>query len=308
MCTLGSSAATPVLSHRQLRNSQPNGVWLSVLTSRMHVLAGRRTTGAGTNFFALLTIRTLRITFGSSGSPNSERVLPLSPVFGFFFLQSAALLRGCSWIGDASELVECRAGQLVWARHAGRPTPSPHAIRVTCMQLLPLLEMYYRWELEEDCSNLQALLLRYDSEAELESHDLGRALLHMVWDDGDGLPQQPSRKFAQEPHVVVVNPFQAFREQLAAVDSAFCTLQPQVPPVVGYNRETVVVENIEMPSGSVVVQLLSAVAYLTMCLFRCTLLIQTSEAGFPLSFELSSSTIRLLSQLMLAIGNYVACD
>ena len=155
---------------------------------------------------------------------------------------------------------------------------------------------------------LQALLLRYDSEAELESHDLGRALLHMVWDDGDELPQQPSRQFAQEPHVVVVDPFQAFREQLAAVDSAFRTLQPHVPPVVGYNRETVVVENIEMPSGSVVVQLLSAVAYLTMCLFRCTLLIQTSEAGFPPSFELSSSTIRLLSQLMLAIGNYVACD
>ena len=60
------------------------------------------------------------------------------------------------------------------------------------MQLLPLVEMYCRWELEEDCSNLEALLLRFDSEAELESHELGCALLHMVRDDGGGLPALPS--------------------------------------------------------------------------------------------------------------------
>jgi len=62
------------------------------------------------------------------------------------------------------------------------------------MQLLPLVEMYCRWELLEDCSNLEALMWRFDSEAELESNDLGRALLFMIRNDEDGLP-------ASMPHI-----------------------------------------------------------------------------------------------------------
>ena len=76
------------------------------------------------------------------------------------------------------------------------------------------------WELEEDCSNLEALLHRYDSEAELQSHELGRALLHMVRDDVARLPALPSRVHREEPPEVVEDPFLAVREHLAAVDSA----------------------------------------------------------------------------------------
>jgi hypothetical protein len=46
--------------------------------------------------------------------------------------------------------------------------------------------MYCKWELEEDCSNLWALMLRFDSEADLETHDLGRSLLLMLRSDGPG--------------------------------------------------------------------------------------------------------------------------
>lgn len=59
------------------------------------------------------------------------------------------------------------------------------------MQLLPLVEMYCKWELKEDCSNLQELMLQFDSEAELETHELGRSLLHMLRDDDIGLRVPP---------------------------------------------------------------------------------------------------------------------
>jgi hypothetical protein len=55
------------------------------------------------------------------------------------------------------------------------------------MQLLPLIEMYCKWELQEDCSNLGELMRRFDDEAELQSHDLGRSMLEMVRDDDVGL-------------------------------------------------------------------------------------------------------------------------
>ena len=83
------------------------------------------------------------------------------------------------------------AGQLVWRRHSAHTNPSGRAIRTTCMQLLPLVEMYCKWELEEDCSNLRELMLRFDSEAELETHELGRSLLHMLRDDDIGLRVPP---------------------------------------------------------------------------------------------------------------------
>ena len=73
-------------------------------------------------------------------------------------------------------------GQMVWRRHTHLPLPPRQVIRNTCVQLLPLVEMYLKWELEnctkeEDCTNLRALMLRFDSETELESNELGRSLL-----------------------------------------------------------------------------------------------------------------------------------
>ena len=62
----------------------------------------------------------------------------------------------------------------MWQRHAHLTSPSWHAIRDTCTQLFPLVEMYYKWELQEDCSDLRALMLRFDSEIELEAHDTTR--------------------------------------------------------------------------------------------------------------------------------------
>ena len=97
------------------------------------------------------------------------------------------------------------------------------------MQLLPLVEMYCKWVLEEDCSNLRALMLRFDNERELESHELGQSLLMMLRDDDDnGLDRLPSRIHSN----VAPNPFDAIRAGLAAVDIAFRGIQPQVHAVV----------------------------------------------------------------------------
>jgi hypothetical protein len=84
--------------------------------------------------------------------------------------------------------------------------------------------MYCRWELEEDCGNLWALMLRFDSEADLETHDLGRSLLLMLRSDGAGQDLQPQRMHLDRPE----NPFDAIRTRLAAVDLAFQGLQAQV--------------------------------------------------------------------------------
>lgn len=121
------------------------------------------------------------------------------------------------------------AGQLVWRRHRGSSTPSHHALRATCMELLPLLEMYYRWELEEDCGNLRTLMVRFDSEASLEMHELGRSLLLMIRDDDIGLQFPPTHQESVAPS----NPFDAIRGRLAAVDLAFQSLHAQVNAHVG---------------------------------------------------------------------------
>ena len=103
------------------------------------------------------------------------------------------------------------------------------------MQLLPLVEMYCRWDLQEDCSNLQALVQRFDSVSELESHDLGRSLLRMVRDEEDGLLAYSERRHVEPfPHLGT-DPFGAVRARLASVDLAFQSLQAQVLIFVGYN-------------------------------------------------------------------------
>lgn len=121
------------------------------------------------------------------------------------------------------------SGQLVWRYLLRLPSPTHHEVRAKCMQLLPLVEMYCKWVLEEDCSNLRALMLRFDNERELESHELGQSLLMMIRDDDDnGLDRLPSRIHSN----VAPNPFDAIRAGLAAVDVAFRGIQPQVHAVM----------------------------------------------------------------------------
>jgi len=88
---------------------------------------------------------------------------------------------------------------------------------------MPVVEMYCRYELQEECSNLQALMLRFDDERELQSHELGRSLLFMIRDDEAGLESLYRRSHTAAPQ----NPFDAVRAGLAAVDLAFVGLRPQ---------------------------------------------------------------------------------
>ena len=115
-------------------------------------------------------------------------------------------------------------GDLVWRRLPELPAPSHHAIRSTCMQLLPLVEMFCKWELQEDCANLGALVSRFDSKEELGSHELGRALLCMVNDDEEGFGGLPQVVRISPPS----NPFEMVRERLAAMDLAIGGLRPDV--------------------------------------------------------------------------------
>jgi hypothetical protein len=112
----------------------------------------------------------------------------------------------------------------VWRRHTRLPLPSHQVVRATCVQILPLVEMYCKWELEDDCTDLRSLLHRFDSESDLESHDLGRSLLHMIRDEDIDLDILPHR----EQFDRASNPFDGIRERLAAAASAIHNLQPQV--------------------------------------------------------------------------------
>ena len=124
-------------------------------------------------------------------------------------------------------LRSCSAGELVWRRHVGLPLPSSRAIRTMCMELLPLVEMYCRWELEEDCSDLRALMVRYDSELELETHELGRSLLFMLRNDDVGLDTLP----IHVPLEALANPFEHIRQRLATSAAAIRDVHNQVLPI-----------------------------------------------------------------------------
>ena len=130
-----------------------------------------------------------------------------------------------SWIPDTP--FNSFAGELVWRRHVGLPLPSSRVIRTTCMELLPLVEMYCRWELKEDCSDLRALMLRFDSEWELETHELGRSLLYMLRNDDLGLDSMPRQVHLETR----VNPFDDIRERLAASAIAIREMHDQVLPI-----------------------------------------------------------------------------
>ena len=102
--------------------------------------------------------------------------------------------------------------------------PSHHAVRATCVEILPLIEMYCKYDLQDNCGDLRALMLRFDSEAVLEHDVLGHALLSMLRDEDVGLQIVPPRP-QSAPRV---NPFDAVRSSLAAVDLAFQGLRAQV--------------------------------------------------------------------------------
>lgn len=116
------------------------------------------------------------------------------------------------------------AGQLVWRRHTGQARPSRRVLRNTCAHLLPLVEMFCKWVLQEDCSDLQSLMHRFDSESDLESHELGRSLLYMIRDEDMGLHTLPT----PPSFIAPVNPFDAVHERLAAAELAIRVLRPQV--------------------------------------------------------------------------------
>lgn len=144
-------------------------------------------------------------------------------LFDFVFAVAACLLQRRIFVRFTTPAAPGAAGQLVWRRHVGR-CPSPNALRATCMELLPLVEMFLKWELQEDCSNLGDLMQRFDSESQLETHVLGRALLLMLRDDDGGMEMSSRRMQFEAP----LDPFAAIRIRIAAVDTAFQALQPQV--------------------------------------------------------------------------------
>lgn len=151
---------------------------------------------------------------------------PCFDIFVFAFHPSSVHVPQCSrWVGFLRlPNVSVCAGVLVWRRFHVSSNPSHHAVRAACMQLLPLVEMYCKYELQEDCSNLWELMLRFDSEAALQTHGLGRSMLAMLRDEDAGLQILPPSLLLPP----MFNPFDAIRTSLAAVDTAFHALRPQV--------------------------------------------------------------------------------
>lgn len=136
----------------------------------------------------------------------------------------------CGLVSEAPTWFLFSTGQLVWRRHAGLHAPSRQWILATCTQLLPLVEMFCKGQLEEDCSDLRSLMLRFDCEAELESHALGRSLLLLVRDGDGGFENVPPRIQIVPPP----NPFDAVRARLSAIDLAIRGLHMQVHLIVGF--------------------------------------------------------------------------
>ena len=95
------------------------------------------------------------------------------------------------------------------------------------MQLLPIVEMFCKYELQDDCSDLCALMLRFDSEVQLKSHELGRALLAMIASEGADLECLPRSL----PILPRSNPFQGVRERLDMAALAIQDLNAQVTHV-----------------------------------------------------------------------------
>ena len=82
---------------------------------------------------------------------------------------------------------------------------------------------------------------RFDSEAQLESHELGRSLLFMVRDNGVGFDSLPRLS----PIDLPINPFNVVRDRLAAVDLALNGLHPQVHPLMGLVSISKLISNVD---------------------------------------------------------------
>jgi hypothetical protein len=67
-------------------------------------------------------------------------------------------------------------------------------------------------------------MVRFNSEVELESHNLGRSLLFMVRDDADGIDTLPARV----PLMPTTSPFDEVRERLSAAGHAIRVMHEQV--------------------------------------------------------------------------------
>lgn len=142
----------------------------------------------------------------------------------FAFCRSARAIRHVLIVIFRTPHFSSYTGRLVWRRHAHLPLPSHHVIRTTCMQILPIVEMYCKWELEEDCTSLRAFMVRFDSESELETHKLGRSLLSMLRNDDVAYGSLPLHTtLLAQP-----NPFDEVRCRLAAADLAIRHLHAQV--------------------------------------------------------------------------------
>lgn len=136
----------------------------------------------------------------------------------------------------------------MWRRHPGPRNPSLHALRATCLELLPLVEMYCRWELLDDCIDLRSLMLRFNSEQTLQESVLGRSLLLMLRNDDTGLQILPQCPDFSAP----VNPFDAVRNRLAAVDLALRGLHAQVHSKVADLIESTAAGMRQLPNAAAV--------------------------------------------------------
>jgi hypothetical protein len=209
------------------------------------MFAGWRIIGKVTSSSATLTTRTRCDMSPNLGPPNWVSVYvnffgcneSLVCVEILRFILWVHLFFGFSWATQWLWL----SGQLVWRRLAQLHLPSRHTVVTTCTGLLPLLEMFLKWELQEDCTDLGALMRRFDSEAQLESHELGRSLLFMVRDDVVGIDSLPRLSPIDPP----INPFNVVRERLAAVDFALNGLHPQVHPLMGLVSISKLISNID---------------------------------------------------------------
>lgn len=203
------------------------------------VCTGSAISSQGGGLLGGLQALLLLVLFAFSAAPGGVSTLQTGCVFSLlacdsmqamFCLCFPSPMQACSeclWLRSATCFLP-PAGQLVWRRHGPPDTPSHRALRATCVQLLPLVEMYCRWELQEDCGDLNALMHRFDSESVLETHALGRSLLLMLRDEDMGLQVHPPPM----NFLPAVNPFDAIRSRLRAVDNAFHAMRPQVCPVV----------------------------------------------------------------------------
>lgn len=80
------------------------------------------------------------------------------------------------------------------------------------MDILPLAEMYLRWDLQEDVCDLHSLMELLKCEDELHSHEFGQSFLLMIASDVGGIKGPSNRirvamlidcflEMRQRPHV-----------------------------------------------------------------------------------------------------------